>query len=159
MVVVAVIGVILSMSLPSIQNTILVYRLGAAASSVAAAIQQNRYQSVMIGCPYTVAFTAGSTTYEVQTQAITQASSTAPPACATSFTDVTPGPAIISWTSGTGVSLSPSTTFTFTANGIVSATQGGSNCAMPCSFKVSNTQGATRTILVSGVGNVKVTTP
>jgi Tfp pilus assembly protein FimT len=161
MVVVAIIGVILRISLPSIQNTILVYRLGAAASSVAAAINQNRYQSVMIGCPYTVAFTAGSTTYEVQTQAI----SGTPPACATNadgspkFTDVTPGPAIISWTSGAGVSLSPSTTFTFTANGIVSATQGGSNCAMPCSFKVSNTQGATRTILVSGVGNVKVTTP
>jgi len=164
-VVVAIIGVILSMSLPSIQNTILVYRLGAAASSVAAAIQQNRYQSVMIGCPYTVAFTAGSTTYEVQTQKIIQNSSSTAPVCETNldgspkFTDVTPPPAIISWTSGTGVSLSPSTTFTFTANGIVSATQGGSNCAMPCSFKVSNTQGATRTILVSGVGNVKVTTP
>jgi Tfp pilus assembly protein FimT len=156
LVVVAIIGLIIRISLPSIQNTILAYRLSAAASSVAAAIQQTRYQTVMVGCPYTVAFTAGSTTYQVQTEAI----SGTPPVCAGTFTNVVaPATPIISWTSGGGISVSPSTTFTFTANGIISASQGGSNCAMPCAFTLSNTLGATRTITVSGVGNVKVTSP
>ncbi len=152
LVVVAIIGLILKISLPSIQNTILAYRLSAAASSASGAIQQNRYQSVMIGCPYTIAFTAGSTTYQVQTEAI----SGTPPVCAGSYTN---SGSAVPWTSGGGISVSPSTTFTFTANGIVSASQGGSNCAMPCAFVLSNTQGATRTITVSGVGNVKVTSP
>jgi len=152
LIVIALIGVFIRISLPTIQNTILAYRLSAAASSVSGAIQQNRYQSVMIGCPYTIAFTSGSTTYQVQTEAI----SGTPPVCAGTYTNV--GSAI-PWTSGGGISLNTSTTFTFTANGIVAATQGGSNCAMPCSFQISNSQGSTRTISVSGVGNVKVTSP
>jgi len=148
LVVVAIIGVIIKISLPSIQNTILAYRLSAAASSVAGAIQQNRYQSIMFGCPWAVAFTTGSTTYQVTAEK----ANGNPPTCATSTSNV-------SWTSGGGISLNTSTTLTFNANGIVSATQGASNCPMPCAFKLSNTQGATRTISVSGVGNVKVTSP
>jgi len=152
LVVVAIIGLIVKISLPSIQNTILAYRLSAAGSSISGAIQQNRYQAIMIGCPYTIAFTSGSTTYQVQTEAI----SGTPPTCAGTYTNA--GSAV-TWTSGGGISLGTSTTFTFLANGIASATQGGSNCAMPCSFQISNTQNATRTISVSGVGNVKVTSP
>ena len=152
LVVVAIIGVIIKISLPSIQNAILTYRLSAAASTVAGAIHQNRYQAVMIGCPYTIAFTAGSTTYQVQTQAI----SGTPPVCAGSYSN---SGSAVSWTGGGGISVTSSTTFTLNSNGIVSASQGGSNCAMPCVFTLSNTQGATRTVTVSGVGNVKVTSP
>jgi Tfp pilus assembly protein FimT len=149
---VAIIGLIIKISLPSIQNTILAFRLSAAASTVAGAIQQNRYQAIMIGCPYTIAFTTGSTTYQVQTEAI----SGTPPVCASSYSNS--GNAI-SWTSGGGINLVTSTTYTFLANGTVSATQNGSNCAMPCTFQLSNTQGSTNTISVSGVGYVKVTSP
>lgn len=147
MVVVAIIGVIVKISLPSIQNTILAYRLSAAASSVAAAIQQTRYKAIQVGCKYTIAFTQTSTTYQVQTQAI----SGTPPACASTFTNV--GPAI-PWTTGGGVRMTPSTTLQFDPGGIVTATTGS------LSFTLSNGNAtANRTITVSGVGNVKVTTP
>jgi len=150
--VVAIVGLLLKISLPTIQNTILAFNLSAAGSSVAGAIQQTRYQAIMIGCPYTIAFTAGTKTYQVQTEAI----SGTPPVCASSYSNV--GSAI-SWSGAAGISLVTSTTFTFLANGTVSATQGGSSCTMPCSFQLSNTQGSTNTISVSGVGYVKVTSP
>ena len=146
MVVVAILGVLVKISLPTIQNTILAYRLGAAASSVASAIQKTRYQAIMTGCSYTIAFTSGSTTYQVQSQAI----SGTPPACAGSFTNVG---AAIPWTTGGGISLNPSTTLQFNPNGIVTATTG------TLSLTLSNGSASTRTITVSGVGNVKVTSP
>ena len=146
MVVVAIMGVLVKISLPTVQNTILAYRLSAAASSVAAAIQGTRYQAVMVGCPYTIAFNANSTTYQVQTEAI----SGTPPACAGSFSNV--GSAI-PWATDGGVSLTPSTTLQFSPNGTVTATTG------TLSLALSNGSAGTRTITVSGVGNVKVTSP
>jgi Tfp pilus assembly protein FimT len=154
MVVVAIIGVLVKISLPTIQNTILAYRLGAAASSVAAAIQQTRYQAIQVGCPYTIAFTTGSTTYQVQSE---QISNTTPPTCAGTFTAA--GPATSWATSGGGISVTSSATFQFSPGGIVTATVGGTNCPMPCSFALTNGSPSTRTIVVSGVGYVKVTTP
>ena len=145
MLVVAIISVILKIAIPIYQNSVLSYRLVGAAASVAGGIQQTRFKSIQVGCPYTIAFTAGSTTYQVQTEAI----SGTPPACAASFTNV--GSAI-PWTTGAGISLSPSTTLQFNANGTVSATTG------TLSFVLSSGN-ATRTVTVSGVGNVKVTSP
>lgn len=147
--VVAIVGLIIKISIPTIQNTILAFNLSTAGSTVAGAIQQNRYQAIMIGCPYSVAFTAGSTTYQVQPQS----PSGTPLVCTNGSAKV------ISWTGAGGISLVTSTTFTFLANGTVSATQGASNCTMPCSFQLSDTQGSTNTISVSGVGYVKVTSP
>lgn len=150
MIAVFVIGVILKISLPRMQTTVLNYRLGSAASSVAGAIQQTRYQAINVGCSYTIAFTAGSTTYQVQTLAI----SGTPPACAASFSNV--GSAI-SWTSSGGISLASSLTMQFDANGMVRTGSPLANCS-PCSLQLSNGN-ATRTITVSGVGNVKVASP
>jgi prepilin-type N-terminal cleavage/methylation domain-containing protein len=155
MVAVFVIGVILKFSLPQMQNTMLSFRLGSAASSVAAAIQQTRYQAIMNGCYYTIAFTTGSTTYQVQAQA----SSGTPPTCASTFTNV--GSAV-SWASGSGVSLVSSTTLEFGPSGIVGLPPSPStNPLTPCtscSLQLSNGN-ATKTITISGVGNVKITAP
>jgi len=145
MVVVAILGLLVKIALPTIQRTILNYRLTAAAASVASSIQQTRYQAIQVGCPYTIAFTSTSTSYQVQTEAI----SGTPPVCASTFTNV--GSAI-PWATGGGVSMSPSTTLQLNANGIVSATTG------TLSFQLSNGN-ATRTVTISGVGNVKVTSP
>ena len=162
LVAVAIIGLMLKIAMPRVQNSLLNYRLGAATSSVAAAIQQTRYQAIMNGCYYTIAFTAGSTTYQVQTQAI----SGTPPVCATNgdtsphFTNVG---AAIPWTTGAGLSVASSTTLEFGASGIVGlppspATNPLTPCAPACSFQLSNGN-ATRTVTISGVGNVKVTSP
>jgi prepilin-type N-terminal cleavage/methylation domain-containing protein len=177
-VVVAIMAVLLKISLPTIQNTILVYRLGAAAASAAAGIQQTRYQAIRKGCYYTIAFNAGSTTYHVQTQALkvpTGSPPGTPPSCATNadtspnFTDATPTndgtPAVVSWTSGGGVSLASSKTLEFGPSGIVGlppspATNPLTPCAPSCSFQLQlSHSNATRTVTISGVGNVKVTSP
>jgi len=152
MVMCLVLGLILRMSLPLAQNMILTYRLSAAAASASSAIQQTRYRAIQVGCSYTIAFTSGTSTYQVQTQAI----SGTPPVCASSYSNV--GSATY-WTSGGGISISTSPVFTFSPGGITTATVGAANCTMPCSFQISNTSGSTRTIVVSGVGYVKVTTP
>jgi Tfp pilus assembly protein FimT len=155
MAVLLIVGVMVKLSLPTIQNTILAFRLGAATSSAAAAIPQTRYLAIKTGCPFTLAFTSTATTFHVQWQAI----SGTPPTCAASFTDPPAGvsPSVVSW-AGTGISATSSTTLTFSPGGIVTATQGGSSCGMPCSFQVSNGH-STKTVTISGVGNVKITTP
>lgn len=162
MAVVAFISVVSAMALPLYQNTVMGFRLSAAAAAVAGAIQQTRYQAIMNGCYYTIAFTTASTTYQVQTQTI----SGTPPSCATNadtspnFTNV--GGAI-PWTTGAGLSVLTSTTLEFGSSGIVGpppspATSPLVPCAPTCSFQLSSGN-ATRTVTVSGVGNVKVTTP
>lgn len=150
MVALLVIGLILRISLPRMQTVILNYRLGAAASSVAGAIQQTRYQAIKMGCSYTIAFTAGSTTYQVQNLAI----SGTPPVCAGSFSNV--GSAI-PWTTGGGISVTSSPTLQFDANGMVRSGSPLVTCG-PCSLQLSNGN-ATQTITVSGVGNVKIASP
>jgi len=167
---VAIIGVMLKIAVPSIQNSLLAYRLGAAASSAAAAIQQTRYLAIRRGCSYTITFTAGSTTYQVQTQDFTNAT---PPACVTNgdgspaFSSSGNVPtswtiAPVSWTSGGGINVGSSPTLQFSPGGIVGLPPGGINplvpCAPNCSFQLSNGN-ATRTVTISGVGNVKVTSP
>jgi len=162
MVVVAIIALIIKISIPMYQNTVLGYRLTAAGNSVAAAIQQTRYQAIMNGCYYTIAFTNGSTTYQVQTQTI----SGTPPSCATNansspnFSNV--GGAI-PWTVGSSISVLSSTTLEFGSGGIVGlppspATNPLTPCSPSCTFQLSNGN-ATRTITVSGVGYVQVTSP
>jgi Tfp pilus assembly protein FimT len=157
LVIVAIIGLMLKIAMPNIQNTLLNYRLGAASASVAGAIQQTRYRAVMNGCYYTIAFTAGSTTYLVQTQAI----SGTPPVCATNgdtspkFTNADSWGAV-PWTTGAGLSVVTSTTLEFGSSGIVGtppspATNPLVPCAPNCSFQLSNGN-ATRTVTISGVG-------
>jgi len=174
MVAVMILGLLFAIAVPRIQTTILNYRLGAAASSVAAAIQQTRYQAIVRGCYYTIAFTAGSTTYQVQTQDLT----TGTPACVTNadgsakFTSSGSVPASwtiapVSWaTTGGGISVTSSPTLEFAPSGIAGlppspATNPLSPCTVStsgCSFQLSNGN-ATRTISISGVGSVKVTSP
>lgn len=172
MVAVAILGLLLKIAVPRVQTTITNYRLGAAASSAAAAIQQTRYLAIMNGCSYTIAFTAGSgtngvATYQVQYQAIQPGM---PPTCATNvdtspkFTNAPGG--TVAWATGGVVSVVSSTTLEFSPNGIVGvppspATSPLAPCTPStagCRLQLSNGN-ATRTIAVSGAGSVKVTSP
>jgi len=143
-VVVAIILVITAMALPSARNVVRSYRLNAAGSAVAGAIQATRYQAIMVGCPYQLTFTTGSMTYQAGTESITGT----PPACATSYSNV--GSAI-PWTTSAEISLNSSVVLTFNPSGTVTSNQAGS----PPTTMVLSVNGMTRTITVSGVGNVK----
>jgi Tfp pilus assembly protein FimT len=152
----AVMGVLVKMSLPSIQNSILAYRLGAGASSAAAAIQQTRFLAIKLGCKHTVAFTAGSNAYRVQWQRFDE--TTTPPACASTYYDVANNPTV-AWTSaGSGIRVTSSPTLLFDPGGIVYTQGSPPVMCTPCSVQVSNGS-ATKTVTISGVGNVKVTSP
>ena len=155
LVVVSIVGVLLAMAVPSFQNSFKSVHLSSATSAVTGAIQSARYKAVVSGCQYQIAFLQTTTTFQVTGQTL----SGSPPSCASTFTNV--GPAI-SWSgTGNGITLLASTTLQFTPAGIVTLVSGGST---PCTagvacLKLSNGSTTTSTIIVSGVGNVTVTSP
>lgn len=134
---VAIMGICASIAVPILNGAMSSYRLSAAVRAVSGAIQSTRYQAIRQGYHYKITFDSASRTYQI--------SSKVPPA--TTFSNS--GTAIL-WSSTTGISLSPSTTFDFSPGGIVTATVGSST------FSVANDR-TTETITVSGVGNVSVT--
>ncbi|HUI42616.1 MAG TPA: GspH/FimT family pseudopilin [Terriglobia bacterium] len=140
--VVSVLGVMMGVSVPFIRSALKSYHLSAAVVAVSGTVQATRYQAVMYGCLYKVAFNQNSTTYQVSNEPL----SGNPPTCAGSFSNV--GGAI-PWSSSGDVSLSPSTTLQFGPNGIVTATTGSTT------FSLTNGT-TTEQIVVSGVGNVTV---
>jgi len=144
MVTVSVMIIVLAGSVPITQSVLTSYHLNAAATAVTGAIQSTRYQAISVGCPYTIAFTQGSTYYQIATEV----ASGSPPACASTFTNVG---GTISWSGSGDVSLSPSTTLQLNPNGSVTATTGSLSFAL-------STGAHTSTITISGVGNVSITT-
>lgn len=141
-IVVAIILLIMAMAVPMARNMVRNYRLNAASSAVASAIQSSRYQAIMVGCPYTLAFTTTTMNYQVATENITGT----PPACATTFSNV--GTAI-PWTTTKEVAISANTTLQFNPSGTVQANTG--------SLTFNLTLGTmTKAFTVSGVGNVDI---
>lgn len=144
-VVTAILVVLFAFSLPVIQRTLTNYHLTEASAALSGVIQSTRYQAIMRGCPYTIAFVQNSGNYQIGTQSI----SGTPPACATNFSNVG---APLPWSTSGDVRLGASTTLQLNPNGTVLATVG--------SLVLTLTNGAgTKTITVSGVGNVTVTGP
>lgn len=143
--VVAVIIVVSAIALPMAPNIVKAFHLTSATSSVAGVIQSTRYQAIMSGCPYQIAFNQNTTTYQITTQQV----SGSPPTCAATYTN-SGGP--VNWSTSTDVSLNASTTLQFNPNGIVTVPAGSRSL-------VFSNGVTTRTVFVSGVGNVKVTSP
>ena len=111
------------------------YQLSAAVDSATGAIQGARYQAIMHGYPYQVAFDTTQNTFQVLSEA--------PPA--TSFTST--GGAVP--LSSVPITLSAATTLQFKPNGSVSATVG------TMTFSISY-HGATKTLTVSKYGSITV---
>jgi len=152
-VVVAIVGVLLAISAPSFQTSLKSAHLSAATSSVTAAIQSTRFNAIVSGCMYSIAFSQSTTTYQIGKQPLTGN----PPACGTLGNSGSP----ISWSGSGDISLTPSITLQFCPNGTVGLYSAGTNTctvAIP-TFTLSNGTVATNTIIVSGAGNVKVTSP
>jgi Tfp pilus assembly protein FimT len=129
--------VILIMAFPHIDSAVHAAQLNGAVSSATWAIQSTRYQAIMKGYPYQLAFTTSNNSYQISSD------STWPGA--TTFTNI--GTAVPLTSSA--VTLSANTTFQFSGNGSVSATVGNMN------FQISY-QGVTHTITVSNYGSITV---
>ena len=134
----AITGTVVGIAIPQIQGMLESYHLSAAVSGVSGAIQSTRYQAIVQGYPFELTLTHTTTSYQVLSQV--------PPA--TTFSNV--GGAI-PWSPSGDVTMSPSVTLQFSPNGTVAPTAG----SPPVVFTLSN-GAATRTVTVSGVGNVTV---
>lgn len=134
--VLTVVGLISVVALPATKKALQDYQLSAAVSAVTGAIQTTRYQAIMQGYHYNVAFNSGTQTYQV--------ASKIPPAA--TFSNVG-NP--VAWSAVPGISITAATTLEFFPGGTVTATTGALN------FNITNGQ-KTETVTVSGVGDVTV---
>ena len=132
-----VVGIVLTaIAVPMVQSTVRAYRFRSAVTDAVWAIRATRYQAIMKGYPYAVAFNSQTNTYQVKNQPIGAAAM------------VNVGNSIP--LAGSKVTLSQDVTLQFRPNGIVLATQGQMGFSMTY-------QGKTKTITVSRYGNVTVT--
>jgi prepilin-type N-terminal cleavage/methylation domain-containing protein len=151
MMVMAISLIVLKMSLPMINSTIISFRLGSAASSLAGAIQSYRYKAISVGCPISIA--VSSQTFQIAAESLT---TTAPPTCSTTFTNDVAG---ATQYSTSDISLNAPVTLFLNPNGTLTTSAAS---IVPANFSLilSPSNGAsTKTVTVSGVGNVKITAP
>ena len=135
--VVAVGMVVTTISVPMTKSALKTYHLNTAVSTITGAIQTTRYQAIMRGYHHNLSFTPSSRSYQL--------ASKVPPAA--TFSNV--GTAV-PWCPSGDVTLSASTTLEFFPGGTLTATTGS------MTFTLNNGI-ATKTITVSGVGDVTVT--
>jgi prepilin-type N-terminal cleavage/methylation domain-containing protein len=151
LVLVVAVGMILAaMAIPVITNTMRVYRMRSAVTSLTGAITSSRYQAIFHGCKSQVVFTASTYSYQVQSEAPAYGGL----ACAAAFSNVGGAVPLM----GEGVALSPATiTLTFSPGGSVTSTPAASPITLTLTYTGFTTTVPTETITVSNYGNVTVT--
>jgi len=136
---VLLIGTILTViAVPLITNVMGTYRLRAAVSSVAGAIQTTRYQAISSGYSYQLVLKSSASTFQVQSD----------PNRTGVYANV--GGTVPLASSSIPVVLGTDTTLQFRPSGVVAATVGSQNLTLTY-------QGKTETITVSSYGTIKVT--
>lgn len=152
--VVAISGVLAAFAIPMTVNALKTYRLNAAVSSAAGAIQSSRYLAIMNGCSYFITFTPSTYSYRVTNSGL----------CANSYT----GP-VVPISGPDTITISRTMTLQFSANGAVAETTTPPSGVPQMVFTicqptttcppVANTTGVSNTITTTSVGNVTVTSP
>ena len=129
--------VVTTLSVPMTKTAMKAYHLNTAVAALSGAIQTTRYQAISHGYHYNMTLNSTSQSYQL--------GSKAPPA--TAFSNVG---TLVPWCVTGDVTISAPTTLEFFPGGTVTATTGS------MTFSVSNGT-TTKTITVSGVGDVNVT--
>jgi prepilin-type N-terminal cleavage/methylation domain-containing protein len=133
--IVMAIGIILTaIPVPQIRTQLYNYRLNSAVAMSKWAIQSTRFQALMKGYPYQVAFSAAGTKYQIQNLP-----------SGTTYQNVGGVVPLASWP----MTLSPNTTINFKPNGAVTTSVGTNT------FTITY-MGTTKTVTVSNYGNVTV---
>lgn len=142
LVVTIAIGFILAaVTIPQMLSAVRYFNFRSSVASVSGAIQATRYQAIFHGCPYAVAFSKATSTYQVSGKL-----PAAGGVCAAAFTNVgLPVPI-----SGSGVTINADTTLQFRPGGSVSATVGAQSITLTKSGMPAES------IQVSNYGNVTV---
>jgi len=134
--VIAIVVLLVGMAIPKFTQAISNYKLRAAAESVAWGMQSTRYQALMKGYTYEITINATNNTYQVLSK----------PIGASSFTNVGSAVPITS----TPVTVSASTTLTFSPNGSVAVVAGSQTITFTYLSQ-------TETVTVTNYGSVTVT--
>jgi len=134
--VITIVMVLLGMGIPKFVQAISNYKLHAAADSVAWAMQSTRYQALQKGYTYELTISAANNTYQVLSK----------PIGASSFSNV--GGAVP--LTASPVTVSATTTLTFSPNGSVTVVTGAQTITLTYS-------GFTETVTVTNYGSVTVT--
>jgi Tfp pilus assembly protein FimT len=135
-IVIAIIVLLVGMAIPKFTQAISKYKLRAAADSAAWAMQSTRYQALMKGYTYELTINSSNNTYQVLSK----------PVGAGSFTNV--GSAVP--LTGTPVTVSATTTLTFSPNGSVAVVVGSQTITFTYLSQ-------TETVTVTNYGSVTVT--
>ncbi len=134
--VVAVITILTAIAIPSVMSGMQSYRLRGAISSVTWAIHSTRYQALMEGYPFQVAFSSSANTYQIQSS----------PTNNGTFGNV----GTVVPFSSYPVTLSANTTLNFKPNGYVTPAAGA------LTFTITY-QGVCQKLSVTNYGNVSIT--
>ncbi len=149
LVVIAIAGILAAMAIPMIFNTLRIYRMRAAITSVTGAISSTRYQAIFHGCKTQIVFTASSYSYQIQSEQPAYGGQT----CLTAYANVGGSVPLM----GKGIAINQNVTLTFTPGGGVGSTPAMSPIQMILTYPGFTTTVPAETIQVSNYGNVTVT--
>jgi prepilin-type N-terminal cleavage/methylation domain-containing protein len=141
-VVVSIALVLAAIAIPVMTRSLQYFRFRSAVSSVTGAIQSAKYQAVFQGCPFQVAFVAGTYTYQILGENKQPAPATGCVAGFVARTNALP-------LSGSGVTLTANSTLQFSPSGKVTSPVGLMTMTLTSAPQ-------TATITISNFGNVNV---
>lgn len=148
--VIAVGMILAAMAVPVITNTLRIYRMRSAVTSLTGAISSSRFQAIFHGCKSQVVFTASTYSYQVQSEAPAYGGQV----CAAAYSNVGGAVPLM----GQGIALSPATiTLTSSPGGSVSSTPAASPITLTLTYPGFVATVPTETITVSTYGNITVT--
>jgi prepilin-type N-terminal cleavage/methylation domain-containing protein len=134
-IVLAVGSVLTAIAVPQVQSSLYRYRLNSAVAMAKWSVQSTRFQALMKGYPYRVAFNATTNAYQIQNLP-----------SGTTYQNVGSAVPLSGWP----MTVNQNTTLQFNPSGAVTAPVGG------FTFTITY-KGSTKTITVSNYGNVSVT--
>jgi prepilin-type N-terminal cleavage/methylation domain-containing protein len=149
MLVVAVGMILAAIAVPVITNTMRIYAMRSAITSLTAAISSSRYQAIFHGCKSQVVITKATYSYQLQSEAPAFGGQI----CAAAFTNVGGATQFM----GRGVALGADITLTFSPGGSVISNPVATPIKLVLSYPGFTTQVPAETIQVSTYGNITVT--
>jgi type II secretory pathway pseudopilin PulG len=148
-IVVAIAMILAGMAAPFIGNTLRVYKMRSAVTSVTGAISNARYQAIFHGCKTQIVFTAAAYTYQISSQQPAFGGQ----ACLAAYAPISAVLPLM----GNGVALNQNVTLTFSPGGGVSSTPVMNPILMTLTYPGFTTTVPQEQIQVSNYGNITVT--
>jgi prepilin-type N-terminal cleavage/methylation domain-containing protein len=147
--VIAVGMILAAIAVPVISNTMRVYAMRSAITSLTGTISSSRYQAIFHGCKSQVVITAATYSYQLQSEAPAFGGQT----CAAAFTNVGGVTPLM----GRGVALGADITLTFSPGGSVISNPVANPIVLNLTYPGFLTTVPAEKITVSNYGNITVT--